>query len=129
MAAFDRFHRDQGYGGIAYHFVIGNGKGMRDGEVQSTFRWRRQMSGTHVSINSWNHNIFGIGICLVGDMEKNRPTKAQKKALEDLIGELQKKYKIPDSGILGHGEVHFDDDNKKREQTLCPGKNLTRRKK
>ena len=31
--------------GIGYHFVIGNGKGMADGAVEATFRWRDQLHG------------------------------------------------------------------------------------
>jgi len=68
VEAFHLFHTKQGYGGVAYHFVIGNGNGMKDGEVQETFRWNQQISETHISVNSGDHNVFGIGICL-GNLE------------------------------------------------------------
>ena len=125
VKAFDRFHTDQGYGGIAYHFVIGNGNGMRDGEIKSTFRWQQQIAGTHVSVNSWEHNVFGIGICLVGNLEKIEPTPAQKKALDKLVKDLRSKYGIAAKNVLGHSQVPFDTDSKRHEQTLCPGKKLT----
>lgn len=122
--AFHKFHTKQGYGGIAYHFVIGNGKGMKDGEVEETFRWKDKIAGTHVSVNSWGHNIYGIGICLVGNLENDVPTKAQKNALTKLITRLQSTYKINDKNIMGHNHVKFDDGSGKSEQTACPGKKL-----
>ena len=120
--AFHKYHTEQGYGGIAYHFVIGNGNGMKDGEIQETFRWKKQISGTHVSVNSWDHNVFGIGICLVGNLEDSLPTKAQMEALEKLISNLQKSYKINSDNIIGHKHVMFDDASGKREPTACPGR-------
>ena len=33
--------------GIGYHFVVGNGHKMADGEVQPTFRWLQQLAGAH----------------------------------------------------------------------------------
>ena len=32
VKGFHRYHTQQGWGGIAYHYVIGNGKGMKDGK-------------------------------------------------------------------------------------------------
>ncbi|NQZ01123.1 MAG: N-acetylmuramoyl-L-alanine amidase [Bdellovibrionales bacterium] len=117
VKAFDNYHTKQGYGGVAYHFVIGNGKGMKDGEVQPTFRWKEQISGTHVSVNSWEHNIFGIGICLVGNLENSEPTAAQMRALKKLVARLQKQHSIPKQHILGHGDVPHDDHSGDTEQT------------
>ncbi len=122
--AFHQFHTRQGYGGIAYHFVIGNGHGMGDGEVQETFRWQQQAAGTHVSVNAWDHNVFGIGICLVGNMENTLPSAAQLAALKNLISRLQKTYQIPSDNIVGHKHVLYDDASGKMEQTACPGKKL-----
>lgn len=124
VAGFHRFHTKQGYGGIAYHFVIGNGNGMQDGEVKATFRWRQQMAGTHVSVNSWAHNVFGIGICLVGNLDKRPPTRAQLAALKSLLHRLQESYSIDDSNILGHHHVTYDDNTGRKEQTRCPGRKL-----
>lgn len=124
VAGFHKFHTEQGYGGIAYHFVIGNGNGMKDGEVVETFRWKEQISGTHASVNSWGHNVYGIGIALVGNFEEREPTPKQLSVLTDLIRRLSKQYNIPKENIIGHREVHFDDDSEKFERTLCPGKKL-----
>lgn len=124
VKAFHKFHTKQGYGGIAYHYVIGNGNGMKDGEVKETFRWKKKMSGTHVSVSSWDHNVFGIGIVLVGNLEKSPPTKQQMIALKKLILELKRTYGIKNKNIFGHNQVKHDDASGKKEQTACPGKNL-----
>lgn len=124
VKAFHKFHTRQGYGGIAYHFVIGNGNGMKDGEVKETFRWKKKISGTHVSVNSWEHNVFGIGICLVGNLENKAATRAQLAALKRLISKLKTDYKIADKNIIGHKHVQYDDASNKKEQTVCPGKRL-----
>ena len=126
--SFHKYHTDQGWGGLAYHFVIGNGKGMKDGELATGFRWKNQSIGTHVSVNSWDYNIFGIGICLVGNFEKSQPSPKQWKTLVKLAVKLAQKHKIPVENILGHQKVPFDDDPKKSEQTLCPGSKLSIKK-
>ena len=47
-AIFDRSHRDaNGWEGVGYDFVIGNGTDSGDGEVEVTFRWREQRTGAH----------------------------------------------------------------------------------
>jgi len=122
--AFHKFHTQQGYGGVAYHFVIGNGNGMKDGEVQGTFRWKQQISGTHVSVDAWDHNVFGIGICLVGNLEKSPPTKSQMAALKKLIARLKITHNINSKNIFGHKHVKHDDASGRKEQTACPGKKL-----
>ena len=122
--AFHRFHSQQGYGGIAYHFVIGNGNGMPDGEIQETFRWQQKIAGTHVSVHSWEHNVFGIGICLVGNLEQAPPTKAQLASLKKLVSKLKVKYGIKDHNIFGHKHVRYDNGSGKTEKTACPGRKL-----
>ena len=122
--AFHKYHTKQGYGGIAYHFVIGNGNGMDDGEVQKTFRWKQQISGTHVSVNAWEYNIFGIGICLVGNLENTVATKAQITALRALISDLKKTHHIKNNNIIGHNHVLYDDASGWKEKTACPGKEM-----
>lgn len=61
------------------------------------------------------YNKTSIGIALQGNFNNEQPTQAQLEALEDLIGELQEKYGIPNKMILGHREV---------KQTSCPGFHL-----
>lgn len=99
--------------GIGYHFVIGNGHGMPDGAIETTFRWRKQLQGAHAGDRE--HNEHGIGIALVGNFEKTRPTPAQLAALKRLVSVLKREYGIPAKNVIGHNDIRA---------TACPGKNL-----
>jgi len=114
-AIFGRYHLNvRGWeNGLGYHFVIGNGTDSGDGEVEVGPRWTKQLQGAHAGV--WLYNQFGIGVCLVGDFEKTKPTEKQIKALLELVGYLQAAYKIPQENILRHGDV---------KNTKCPGKNF-----
>lgn len=96
--------------GIGYHFVIGNGRGMPDGEIEPTFRWRQQMSGAHAGVNEYNQK--GIGVVLVGDFEKGPPTPAQTQVVKRLVNYLCRTLKIDEQHIVGHGDI---------KATACPG--------
>lgn len=116
---FDRAHKNRGWDGLGYHFVINNGNnshGRRDGAVEVGFRWNKQVKGAHCRVsptddNYWNEHT--IGICLVGDFEKHRPTEAQWRSLVKLIRFLQQRYAVPTRRIIGHRDV---------KPTKCPGK-------
>jgi hypothetical protein len=45
--AIDRIHRQKGWDGLGYHFVIGNGTLSDDGEVEIGYRWKIQKVGAH----------------------------------------------------------------------------------
>ncbi|HYG74882.1 MAG TPA: peptidoglycan recognition family protein [Planctomycetota bacterium] len=115
-AAFDKAHRDRGWDGLGYHFVIGNGTGSGDGEVEVGYRWRRQLQGAHAG--NAEYNQAGIGICLVGDFEHgHRPSARQMSSLRRLVRFLQVKTGVPTSEVVGHGNVPG-------KSTDCPGRNL-----
>jgi hypothetical protein len=97
--------------GIGYHFVIGNGHGMPDGEVQPTFRWRQQLHGAHAGRDEYNQH--GIGIVLVGNFDEQPPSDAQLAAVKRLVGELRSRHDIDPERIFGHGDV---------KATACPGR-------
>ncbi len=97
--------------GIGYHFLIGNGHGMGDGEIQPTFRWQQQIGGAHAGNRQFNN--FGIGICLVGNFEQNGPTSAQVKSVGELIARLKQEFGITEKQILKHGDL---------KATACPGR-------
>jgi hypothetical protein len=96
--------------GIGYHFVIGNGQGMGDGEIASTFRWREQLQGAHAGVKDYNQ--YGIGIVLIGNFKDRSPTPGQVTSLKRLVRVLSREYGIRTSQIIGHGEV---------KPTECPG--------
>jgi hypothetical protein len=112
-AAFERTHRAR-LGGLAYHFVIGNGSGAADGAVETGYRWRDQIPGPHTK--NQDVNLESIAICIVGDLETGAPTKKQMSALLDLLEKLCREGQIVPDRIRSHREVDAE--------TLCPGKGL-----
>jgi LysM repeat protein len=111
----DRYHREERHmeNGLAYHFVIGNGRGMRDGEIFVGRRWTAQLDGGHLAIPALNAN--SLGICLVGDFSKNRPTARQLDALEALCRALMRKTRVTRENVTTHRLIH-------PRHTQCPGK-------
>ena len=96
--------------GIGYHFVIGNGSGMSDGEIEPTFRWKQQLQGAHAGVADYNQH--GIGIVLVGNFEDGSPSQAQLKSVKRLVRVLSRDHEIEATRIIGHGDV---------KPTECPG--------
>jgi hypothetical protein len=113
--AFDRMHKQKGWDELGYHFVVGNGTDTADGLVEVGPRWPKQKWGAHAKTPDNRYNNYGIGICLVGNFDKERPTQAQVQSLARLVAHLMKTYKIPADRIIGHGET---------KATECPGKNV-----
>jgi hypothetical protein len=86
---FDIYHRHIRHmvNGLAYHFVIGDGHGSGDGQIEIGDRWKRQINGGHVASDYLND--IALGICLVGDFNRDQPTPAQVAALEELVSYLR----------------------------------------
>ena len=77
--AIDQEHRKRlGWEGCGYHFVIGNGTGSPDGQIEVAQRWSDQKHGIHCR-NGKNPDVseYGIGICLVGNLDDTPPTPAR----------------------------------------------------
>ena len=90
-----RWHRQQGWSDIGYHYVI-----YRDGTIHE---------GRHVDIagaHCLNHNAHSIGICYIGGCASNGKTPkdtrtlTQRAALLSLLNELRQLY--PNAKIYGH---------------------------
>jgi len=115
VKGMDRFHRKERgmVNGIAYHFVIGNGKGMPDGKIEMTHRWSGQLNGGHVA--SAKLNRTAVGICLVGNFEKSRPTRRQIESLQKLCTYLTRKCSLSETRIQSHRKIN-------PRPTKCPGK-------
>lgn len=93
----DRWHKQRGWAGCGYHFVI-----RRDGTRETG----RKLSkiGAHVR----GHNRESIGICLAGGLNKQGKaeenfTKAQYKRLRKLLDELEKQF--VNANIIGHRDL------------------------
>ena len=114
---FDNYHRRvrKMQNGLAYHFVIGNGKSSGDGQIEIGDRWTRQINGGHVASNYLNN--IALGVCLVGDLNRDKPTKAQMDALNELVSYLRQrvgKVKGRSAIVKGHKEIN-------PKPTDCPG--------
>ena len=110
-ARYHRWHLARGWDGLGYHFVIGNGNGARDGEIQVGWRWLAQREGAHAGQTF--HNQHGVGICLVGNFERAEPTAAQWRALLERCRALMLEHAIEPDRVVGHKDV--------RSGTACPG--------
>jgi hypothetical protein len=117
--AFDYYHRyvRKMPNGLAYHFVIGNGTSTGDGEIEIGGRWTRQINGGHVHSDYLNN--IALGICLVGDFNRDTPTRNQLEACEELIRYLRQRVGKIDrywAIVKPHREI-----NPPRWPTDCPG--------
>lgn len=82
--------------GLGYHFIIGNGNGIRSGELHVGNRWLLQQPGAHaIGPRADQMNLRGIGICLVGNGEKSAFPDAQLDRLVELVGALCRELDIP----------------------------------
>jgi N-acetyl-anhydromuramyl-L-alanine amidase AmpD len=96
------YHVSKGWPGIGYHYVIA-----KDGTVYHT------NDIDEASYNVAQQNTRSLGICLIGNYEKDTPPDQQVASLKWLVKALR--------NIVGAIEVvgHRD-----RVATACPGKNL-----
>jgi hypothetical protein len=86
-------------GGLNDHFVIGNGDGALDGEIQVGQRWNRQVPANPPP-GATGIDPSCISICLIGDFDRTVPTPTQLKRLTQLVGALQTRYGISPERVL-----------------------------
>jgi N-acetyl-anhydromuramyl-L-alanine amidase AmpD len=115
-AQIDRDHRERlGTHGCGYHFVIGNGTESPDGQIEVAARWSNQMAGAHCrDADAPEINEYGIGICLIGNLDGAPPTERQIEALQSLVEYLKNHYGISESHIGTHAQFASS-------KTACPG--------
>jgi hypothetical protein len=80
------------------HFVIGNGDGPADGQIQFTARWNLQQSADPAPEYT-QVEATCVSIALVGDFDRTAPTPTQLKRLEQLVHTLQEHFRIPSSQV------------------------------
>jgi hypothetical protein len=92
--------------GLGYQFVIGNGRGMDDGEVHVGYRWLDQVPGAHAAGQDadW-YNTHSIGICLVGNGDRQPFTDAQVRRLVQVVSALRRELGIPQDKVLLHSDL------------------------
>jgi N-acetylmuramoyl-L-alanine amidase len=95
-ATIDRWHRDRGWSGIGYHYIV---------SLNGNIEYGRPIDkqGAHVK----NHNKGSIGICYIGGLDehldpKDTRTIEQKESLLDLIKTLKRLH--PGATVHGHNE-------------------------
>ncbi len=116
---FDYYHRyvRKMKNGLAYHFVIGNGTSSGNGQIEIGNRWIKQLQGGHVHSDYLNN--IALGICLVGDFNRDLPTKEQLESLDELIRYLRVRVGKIDGRpaiVKAHKEI-----NPPQWPTDCPG--------
>lgn len=99
-ADIDRWHRERGFNGIGYHYIV-----CLDGRIEKG----RDILLAGAHCKGWNER--SIGICYIGGLnEKGHPadtrTNAQKRVLFQLIMDLEKEYDILQ--VLGHRDTSPD---------------------
>lgn len=102
-----RWHLNNGWAGIGYHYVIHADGGVYRGRPEG-------MAGAHAHQDRDHEaNSDGIGICIVGNFETGVPTEAQLVSTADLIRDIWTRY--PGIPVIGHRDVMA---------TACPGRSF-----
>lgn len=95
VADIRKWHKQQGWSDIGYHYVVYRDGTIRDGRDVN-------VSGAHCV----NHNAHSIGVCYIGGVAsdgktpKDTRTPSQRIALKQLLTELLMLY--PNARIYGH---------------------------
>lgn len=115
-AEIRRWHLENGWADIGYHFVICNGH-VRRGEflrsMDGAIEVGRHTSQPGAHVGRVGRNKDTIGICLIG---VNEFTAAQLSSLTLLLLDLMARYELTPEDVVGHGEL----DNQK----TCPNFNV-----
>lgn len=77
-----------------YHFIIGNGRGMKAGEIHVTYRWLDQLPA------DGGLSDDTIAICLVGDGNRRQFAQTQIRWLVELVSALDHRLGIPEDRVL-----------------------------
>lgn len=101
VADIDRWHRERGFDGIGYHYVV---------RLDGTIEKGRDVALPGAHCTGWNAR--SIGICYIGGLDANgQPadtrTNAQKRVLYQLVQELQLTYPSINL-VLGHRDTSPD---------------------
>lgn len=103
----DEWHKQRGFGGIGYHFLV-----LNTGEVESG----RPLNIIGAHCYASRRNIIGIGIALVGNFEVHQVPIKQIISTAKLSAKLMELFNIKKiEDVELHREVPL-------AKTLCPGK-------
>ena len=85
------------------HFVVCNGNGGNDGEIQVTDRWQIQESAQPAK--NWYDAKTTIRICVVADGRTTHPTDTQIKRVESLVTALSRRFHINPRSVTYPGDT------------------------
>ena len=83
---------------INCHFVVCNGLGGNDGQIQTTEKWQNQWSV--IPDHTWYGSSRTIRICIVADGKNIRSTDTQIKRTEALVDALSHKFSVAPAKIF-----------------------------
>lgn len=103
LETIDQSHRDRGYSGVGYHFVV---------ESSGLIRLGRPVVA--VGAHAKGANRDSIGVCLVGAFhtEGAAVPSTQWAAAVSLVRDLMRQWSLTVDQVVGHCET---------KATLCPG--------
>lgn len=104
----NHYQKNRKYADLPYHFIIS-----MDGKIWEGRSIRYQ--GAHAGNNILNKG--NIGIALVGDFDRQVPSRSQGHSLKALIASLCSRFHLDAGDVFGHGDL---------KSTDCPGKHLRR---
>lgn len=99
----------RGWSDTGYHFIIGNGVLSKNGKIYNG------RSVDFVGAHAYGYNPKSIGVCLIGNFDKVKPTFKQYRSLISLLKILKSDYNIQTKNIISHNET-------KNCLKTCPGK-------
>ncbi|MDH3324666.1 MAG: N-acetylmuramoyl-L-alanine amidase [Candidatus Peregrinibacteria bacterium] len=122
MRAIYYFHTvTRGWGDIGYNYVVDKQGNIYEGRAGGP-----KSVGAHTAF----HNIGTVGVSLMGNFQREKPTEAQLKVLSLLLADHSRRFGVELTGstnFLGkytHNIAGHRDIAKKGHGTACPGKNL-----
>jgi hypothetical protein len=71
------------------HFIVGSSDRFGDGVIHATVHWRRQQPGNHINVPGYDFNASSVGITVLCDCRRARPSRGQFRALVRLVRALQ----------------------------------------
>jgi hypothetical protein len=91
---FELHYRRYRWGCIGYHFVIS-----KSGKIYYT----RDLS--HAGAHTKNFNQNSVGVCLIGNFDKEKPSAKQIESFKKLVAVLNEKYNIKET--IGHSQAIY----------------------
>jgi len=114
--AIRRYHMEtNGWKEIGYHVILEQ----VGGNVLAIMGRLPNEIGAHC--REMHMNVYGIGICLVGNFDAAPPSDSIWKKAQQVVRYFQSLYQIPSHCVVGHREAQIMDPTVGRALKTCPG--------